>query len=150
MNQNTLNMVLWVAVFFIIVYFIMIRPNSKQQKARRTMLDSLQVKDKVVTIGGLHGTISKINEDTVKIKVAPNVELEFTRTAIQSVENRDAQKDSGKNDNGAGKSRFFRKDSPAQADAEAKAAAPVAETREADQVATAAVQDETVDTEKEN
>jgi preprotein translocase subunit YajC len=89
MDQSLTNMILWFAVFFGIIYFIIIRPNNKQQKERRNMLDSLKVKDKVITIGGLHGTVTKINEDTVIIKVAPNVELEFLRTAIQSIENRD-------------------------------------------------------------
>lgn len=89
MDQSLTNMILWFAVFFGIIYFIIIRPNNKQQKARRNMLDSLKVKDKVITIGGIHGTVTKINEDTVIVKVAPNVELEFLRSAIQTIENRD-------------------------------------------------------------
>lgn len=91
---NLMNMLIWFAVFFGIVYFIIIRPNSKQQKERRAMLDSLKVKDKVITIGGVHGTITRIDEDTVMVKVAPNVELEFLRTAVQTIENRD-YKESG-------------------------------------------------------
>ena len=89
MDQSLMNMVLWFAVFFGIIYFIIIRPNSKQQKERRMMLDSLRLRDKVITIGGIHGTIVKLNEDTVIVKVANNVELEFIRPAIQSIENRD-------------------------------------------------------------
>jgi len=88
-DQSLTNMLLWFAVFFGIIYFIIIRPNSKQQKERRTMLDSLKLKDKVITIGGLHGTVTKIEEDTVMIKVANNVEIEFQRSAVQTIENRD-------------------------------------------------------------
>lgn len=93
MDQSLMNMVLWFAVFFGIIYFIIIRPNSKQQKERRLMLDSLRLRDKVITIGGIHGTITKVNEDTVMVKVANNVELEFNRHAIQSIENRDYKAD---------------------------------------------------------
>lgn len=93
MDQSLMNMVLWFAVFFGIIYFIIIRPNSKQQKERRSMLDSVRLRDKVVTIGGIHGTVTKLNEDTVIVKVANNVELEFIRPAIQSIENRDYKED---------------------------------------------------------
>lgn len=57
------------------------------------MLDSVRLRDKVVTIGGIHGTVTKLNEDTVIVKVANNVELEFIRPAIQSIENRDYKED---------------------------------------------------------
>ncbi|KUO66985.1 MAG: hypothetical protein APF84_17485 [Gracilibacter sp. BRH_c7a] len=96
MDQSLMNMVLWFAVFFGIIYFIIIRPNSKQQKERRNMLDSLRLRDKVITIGGINGTVTKINEDTVIVKVANNVELEFIRPAIQSIENRDYKEDTKK------------------------------------------------------
>ena len=100
MDQSLMNMLIWLVVFFAIIYFIIIRPQNKQQKARREMLDSLRVKDKVITIGGIHGTITKINEDTDMIKVADGVEIEFLRQAVQSIENRDYKEDQ---DSGKGK-----------------------------------------------
>jgi len=100
MDQSLMNMLIWLVVFFAIIYFIIIRPQNKQQKARREMLDSLRVKDKVITIGGIHGTITKINEDNVMIKVADGVEIEFLRQAVQSIENRDYKEDQ---DSGKGK-----------------------------------------------
>lgn len=93
MDQSLMNMVLWFAVFFGIIYFIIIRPNSKQQKERRSMLDSLRLRDNIITIGGIHGTITKINEDTVIVKIANNVEIEVIRPAVQSIENRDYKED---------------------------------------------------------
>lgn len=93
-DSSLMNMVLWFAVFFGIIYFIIIRPNSKQQKERRAMLDSLRLRDKIITIGGIHGTIVKINEDTVIVKIANNVEIELIRPAVQSIENRDYKEDS--------------------------------------------------------
>jgi preprotein translocase subunit YajC len=99
MDGNLTNMLLWFAVFFGIIYFIIIRPNNKQQKERRAMLESLKVKDKVITIGGIHGTVTKINEDTVIIKVANNVELEFLRSAVQTIENRNFKEETDKKSN---------------------------------------------------
>lgn len=55
------------------------------------MLESLKVKDKVVTIGGIHGTVTKIKEDTVIVKVAPSVEMEFLRAAVQTIVNRQVE-----------------------------------------------------------
>ncbi len=89
MSGNLSGMLIWMAAIFAFMYFIIIRPNKKQQNERRTLLESIKVKDKVITIGGVHGTITKMTEDTVTIKVAPNVDIEFLRTAIQSIENRD-------------------------------------------------------------
>ncbi len=57
------------------------------------MLDSLRLRDNIVTIGGIHGTITKINEDTVIVKIANNVEIELIRPAVQSIENRDYKED---------------------------------------------------------
>lgn len=112
MDQSLTNMLLWFAVFFGIIYFIIIRPNNKQQKERRRMLDSVQVKDKVITIGGIHGTVTKVNEDTVIIKVAHNVEIEFLRSAVQTIENRDYKEESGSKTKKLKKNREERMEEP--------------------------------------
>jgi len=69
---------------FVIIYFLMIRPQSKKQKETKAMLGSLQKGDKVVTIGGILGTIAGIREsdDVLIIKVADNTKLEITKTAV--------------------------------------------------------------------
>lgn len=115
MDQSLTNMLLWFVVFFAIIYFIIIRPNSKQQKARRAMLDSVRVREKVITIGGIHGTVTRIDEDTVTIKVADNVEIEFLRTAIQSIIDREDKEE--KNSKSVKGRKFFRsrKDKDAEA-----------------------------------
>ncbi|MBO4403904.1 MAG: preprotein translocase subunit YajC [Treponema sp.] len=73
-----------VAIVFI-MYFFMIRPQSKKQKETQKMIDALKKGDKVVTIGGIHGTISLTKEKTVIVKVDDNVKIEFNRTAIATV-----------------------------------------------------------------
>ncbi|MFZ5825573.1 MAG: preprotein translocase subunit YajC [Bacillota bacterium] len=72
-------------VLFALMYFMMIRPQQQQAKKRQEMLGNLKAGDEVVTIGGLHGTILAIDENTVRLKVAQNVELKFNRSAIGAV-----------------------------------------------------------------
>lgn len=72
-------------VMFAILYFFLIRPQQKRQKERNAMLRSLQKGDRVVTIGGLHGTIDSLTDDKVVLKVNDVTKLTFDRTAVNSV-----------------------------------------------------------------
>ncbi|MCL2264737.1 MAG: preprotein translocase subunit YajC [Treponema sp.] len=73
------------AGIILIFYFLMIRPQSKKRKETEKMLAALKKGDKIVTIGGLYGTIQSVKETTVILKVDDNVKLEFLRSAISSV-----------------------------------------------------------------
>jgi preprotein translocase subunit YajC len=73
---------LFFAAIFAIFYFLLIRPQQKQRKQRETMLAAVKKGDRVVTTGGLHGTVMGLNEHTVTLKVADQVKLEFDRAAI--------------------------------------------------------------------
>ncbi|MBR4005515.1 MAG: preprotein translocase subunit YajC [Treponema sp.] len=68
-----------------IMYFLMIRPQNKKQKETEKMIAALKKGDKVVTIGGIHGTVASTKEHTVIIKVDDNTRIEFNRTAIATV-----------------------------------------------------------------
>jgi len=72
-------------VIILIMYFLMIRPQNKKRKETERMLSALKKGDKVVTIGGLHGTVQSVKETTVIIKADDNVKLEFLRSAVSSV-----------------------------------------------------------------
>lgn len=73
-------------LIILIMYFLMIRPQSKKQKETQKMLDALKKGDKVITIGGIHGTVSSIKDgNVVVVKVDDNTKIEFNRTAIASV-----------------------------------------------------------------
>jgi preprotein translocase subunit YajC len=70
-----------------IFYFLIIRPQNKKQKETQKMLSALKKGDKVVTIGGIHGTITSVRgETTVVIKVDDNTKIEFSRSAVSSIE----------------------------------------------------------------
>ncbi len=70
---------------FLIFYFMIIRPQQKRQKEREKMLNSLKKGDKVITSGGLHGTIAGIDEKTILLDVGNNVKLKFDRSAINTI-----------------------------------------------------------------
>lgn len=84
-GSNLLITLLPFILMFAIFYFLLIRPQQKKQRTRGAMLNALSKGDKVVTIGGMHGTISEITDDTVVLKVNDVTKLTFDRSAINNV-----------------------------------------------------------------
>ena len=68
-------------IFYVMIY----RPQKRDQKKRSEMLDSLKVGTNIVTIGGILGTITKVQEDKVRIKVAEGVEFHIRKSAVGGV-----------------------------------------------------------------
>lgn len=82
-------------LMFVIFYFLLIRPQQKKSKDRNSMLRALKKGDKVTTIGGLHGSIDQITDDTVVLKVNDVTKLTFERSAINNVTARSQEKSEG-------------------------------------------------------
>jgi preprotein translocase subunit YajC len=72
-------------LIFVVFYFLLIRPQQKKQRERTSMLGQVKVNDKIVTIGGLHGTVVGLEDTTVTVKVSDNTKLVFERSAISQV-----------------------------------------------------------------
>lgn len=85
MNLETLGPFVPLILLFVIFYFLLIRPQQKQQKARQEMLKNLKKGDRVVTIGGIHGVIKEIDDTVISLRVADNLNLKFARAAIDKV-----------------------------------------------------------------
>ncbi|MFH1830261.1 MAG: preprotein translocase subunit YajC [Pseudomonadota bacterium] len=83
---SLLSTLLPLVVIFAIFYFLMIRPQQKQQKRHKEMLTALKKGDKVVTRGGMMGTVYAIAESIVTLEVADNVKIKFSRESIAGVE----------------------------------------------------------------
>jgi preprotein translocase subunit YajC len=77
--------ILFIVLMFVIIYFLMIRPQMKRAKEHRTMLDALQKGDEVITSGGVLGRVSKMGEAYVTIEIAPNTEVSVQKAAVQTV-----------------------------------------------------------------
>lgn len=80
-----MSTVLMFSLIILIFYFLILRPQQKRQKDRQKLLEGVQKGDKVVTIGGVHGTVVGLEEKTLLVQVAENVKLKLERTAISSV-----------------------------------------------------------------
>ncbi len=76
------SMWIMLALIFVVMWFFMIRPQRKQQKELQNFRDSLKKGDKVVTIGGIYGTVSEIKEDSVLIEVDNNVKIRVSKQAL--------------------------------------------------------------------
>jgi preprotein translocase subunit YajC len=85
-----------------IFYFLIIRPQSKKQKETQKMLSALKKGDRIVTIGGIHGTIQKVMENSVIVKVDENTKLEFNRSAISAIVAAARERDDDDEDSAAG------------------------------------------------
>jgi preprotein translocase subunit YajC len=83
--QSTLFSILPLVLMFVVLYFIMIRPQMKRQKEHKAMIEAIAKGDEVVTAGGMLGKVSKLGETYVSIEIAGNVEVQVQRTAISQV-----------------------------------------------------------------
>lgn len=73
---------IWIVFLFVFMYFFTIRPQQKEQRERAEMIRALKPGDKVVTAGGLVGVITKVEDISVKVRVAERVEVEVLKTGI--------------------------------------------------------------------
>jgi preprotein translocase subunit YajC len=70
---------------FIIFYFLLIRPQQKRQREHKIMLDNLKRGDRVVTSGGIYGTVTKIRNEVVHLEIADQIRIRIQKSAIGSV-----------------------------------------------------------------
>ena len=88
MNEEAMAAMLsWMPILFmlLIFYFMLYKPQKKVREERDQMLKSLQVGARIITIGGIYGTITEIYTETLKIKIAENVVIEIGRGAVSTI-----------------------------------------------------------------
>ncbi len=83
--QSTLMSMLPLVLMFVVLYFVMIRPQMKKQKEAKAMIDALAKGDEVVTVGGMLGKVTKLNDNSMSVEVAPGVEVQIQRNAVVQV-----------------------------------------------------------------
>lgn len=82
---DSLMSMLPLVLMFVVLYFIMIRPQMKRQKEHKAMIAALAKGDEVVTAGGLLGKVTKLDESFVRLEVASGVEMQVQRSAVVQV-----------------------------------------------------------------
>ncbi len=76
---------LMIALLFGVMYFMMIRPQQKRRREAAQMQSEIGPGDQVVTIGGVYGTVTSVDDETMMLEVAPGVQIRFARPAIARV-----------------------------------------------------------------
>ena len=82
---SSLLSLLPLVLMFVVLYFIMIRPQMKRQKEHRAMIDALAKGDEVVTAGGLLGKVANLSEGYVQLEIASGVQVQVQRSAVTQV-----------------------------------------------------------------
>ena len=74
-----------IVLMFVILYFLLIRPQQKRTREHETMVENLKRNDEIITTGGIHGRIQTLSEKVVTIEIAPNVRIRLERAQVTSV-----------------------------------------------------------------
>ena len=83
--QSSLMSMLPLVLMFVVLYFVMIRPQMKKQKEHKAMIDAIAKGDEVATVGGVLGKVSKLGDSYVSLEVANGVEIQLQRSAVVQV-----------------------------------------------------------------
>ena len=74
-----------IILMFVLLYFLMIRPQMKRAKEQKQMIESLQKGDEVITAGGVLGRITRLGDAYVSVEIAPETEISVQRAAVQTI-----------------------------------------------------------------
>jgi preprotein translocase subunit YajC len=83
--QSSLMSMLPLLLMFVVLYFVMIRPQMKKQKEHKAMIDALAKGDEIITAGGFLGKVSKLGDSFLSIEIANGVEVQMQRSAVVQV-----------------------------------------------------------------
>jgi preprotein translocase subunit YajC len=78
--------ILPLVILFVLMYFVLLRPQMKRQKETEKLIQSIKTGDRVLAAGGIYGTVSNLKDAVVVLKIADNVKIEVSRASITSVE----------------------------------------------------------------
>lgn len=93
-SSNWMTTALFLGLLIVVFYFLMIRPQQKQRREQQALIQSVKRGDKIVTIGGIHGRVEGIKDDTVTLKIAEGVKIELSKPSIARVTERKDEEES--------------------------------------------------------
>lgn len=82
---SSLTSLLPLVLMFVVLYFVMIRPQMKRQKEHRSMIDALAKGDEIATVGGMLGRVTKLGDSFLSLEIAQGVEVQVQRSAVAQV-----------------------------------------------------------------
>jgi preprotein translocase subunit YajC len=89
-GPNPLTMFLPMILIFVVIYLLIIRPQKKKEDTRQKMVAAVKKGDKVVTIGGMHGSVTQVDETSVLVQVDSSVKVRIEKNALSSVVSKDS------------------------------------------------------------
>jgi preprotein translocase subunit YajC len=84
-GTQLVTMLVTFGLIIVVFYFLVIRPQNKKTKDAKKMLEGIRKGDRVVTIGGMHGSVESVKEDAVVIKIDDNVKVKFSKSAVSQI-----------------------------------------------------------------
>ena len=81
-GTSTIYMIIFVALLFAMMYFLMIRPQRKRQKEHQQLMEELKRGDRVITAGGIYGVIESVSEDSIVLKVESGATMRVARNSV--------------------------------------------------------------------
>lgn len=83
--EGMMGQFLIIGLMFVLMYFLMIRPQMKKAKEHKTMLDAMQKGDEVIAAGGVLGKVTKMGDSYITLEIAPNTEIVIQRAAVTTL-----------------------------------------------------------------
>ena len=84
-SPSILDMIVPMVLMFVIMYLILIKPQQKKQRAAEELVQKLKAGDRVITNGGIHGTIAGVKDHTIFLKITDNVKIEINRSSVSEI-----------------------------------------------------------------
>ena len=81
-GQGGSEFLIMMLLIFAVMYFLIFRPQARKQKQQKLMLENVKKGDKIITTGGIHGTVVGVKDKTLLVKIAENVKIELNRSSI--------------------------------------------------------------------
>jgi len=87
-QTSPVTTIIFIVMIIAILYFLLFMPQRKQEQKRKQMVEGLQRGDEVVTSGGIHGSITRVKEDTVIVKIGEKTEITIEKKSVSRVKER--------------------------------------------------------------
>ncbi|RLD09851.1 MAG: preprotein translocase subunit YajC [Chlamydiae bacterium] len=84
-KKGGLSPLILIGGIFVIMYFLMIRPQQKKQKEKTAMLNSVEEGDKIITIGGIYGEVKQVKDNSVRVQIDDHTRVELAKSSISTI-----------------------------------------------------------------
>lgn len=84
-NSKGLSPLILIGGIFVIMYFLMIRPQKKKQKEKMAMLNAVEVGDKIISIGGIYGEVKQVKDNSVRVQIDDKTRIELAKSSISTI-----------------------------------------------------------------